>query len=63
MSDLNVIHPDRFKIEALRRKQARTRAEIAKDKIEEGYGELKAAAGSHAAQEYLRCILLLECTP
>jgi hypothetical protein len=50
-------------VEALRRKQARTRAEIARDKIEEGYAELKAAAGADAAQECLRAILLLECTP
>ena len=48
-------------LSAFKAQQARTRAEIARDKIEEGYAELKAAAGTDAAQECLRSILLLEC--
>lgn len=50
-------------MDALRAKQLRTRAELARDKIEEGYAELRAAAGADAAQECLRWMLLKECTP
>jgi hypothetical protein len=50
-------------LHAFRQKQARTRAEIAAHKIEEGYAELRAAAGTDAAQDLLRAILLMECTP